>query len=521
MRTSFSYCSPFSLTTLAAAAMVSVVAPAQRAFGADDYLSKANALYSDVKSNKSADKILFPVLAKIENPPALLVDAKRSAMLLSTMADFEKVKPWVEAKPQRDVLDAVKTVTSEEDWKRCFQISQPYGADAVEKNDPEMVINRMYTELGEPALLAQADFLYMKKLDSLELLMHAEANRLVGEGKTAEAMDQLVRLCWIGRMMAQREFHAEKSWGFNCMTLALMHLRDVAYRDSRLEQPVLKAEEVRAIVRRLKANAMLGIDRITPPAGNRIAAEQLVAQLMTPGAGPDPERWGPIMARIRSKHRPLRMFSESAKWDGIRTLHANTSETAKRVAGVFDDFALRWGLVPFDPRLKTPSDYAQLDRGKFALVDAMVADLDELAGQRNILTVEASGTRMSLAAYAFILAQRRQPPDLASTRPAIIDTNDIDPMDPGRKRFLGYVIPPTGKDLQIVVFPEFLGVRTPSFQVLVPSTSYIVYSVGPDGVDNQGRRFTQTVPDDKGDYLIWPPVLSLSRQNLMDSGSLK
>ncbi len=492
------------------------------AAAADDFIKRANALYSNIKPEVSADRVLFPLLAKMDAPPAALIDAKRAAMLQPGMTDWPAVQAWVDAAPQREVLAAVKKVTDEEAWKKAYAISLPYGADAAAEIDPNLVITKMYVEVGEPAILAQSDFLYMKRFAWIELLIQAEATRLVEAGKPADAMDQLVRLCWIARMMADREFLQEKSWGLDALTLALMRIRDIAYVDSRKDTHVLTAEQLRDVIKRLKrSGGMLGLDRLTSPQANLIAAEQLVAQVMVPSAGPDPERWSRFLARIISKDRPIRMFSEQAKWDSLRTIHANTNDTAQRVRGVFADFDARWKLDPFDPRLKTPSDYARLDRARFALVDSMVADLDTLLPQRTVVKVEAAGTRMALAAYAFQLAQRNIPPTLAACRPSIIPEVDLDTTDPNKKRFVNYLTSSNGKAFPIVVFPEILGVRTPQFELSIPGDRFILSVVGPDGILNNNFRYTQTMADDRGDYLLWPPVLSLVRQNLVERGSLK
>lgn len=506
---------------LATIAVLAATGLASAAAVADDYIKRVNDLYKTIPADKNAATILFPVLAKMQEPPKVLIDAKRAAIVLATHSDWAAIKEWIDAQPQRDMITAVKKVTDEESWKKAYAISIPYGADAAEQIDPKLVIDKMYIDLGEPATLAQANFLYLPRLTWVEMLMHAEANRLASEGKPKEAMDQLVRLCWIGRMMADREFQQEKAWGMNCVILSLMRIRDIAYLDSKKDQSDLQAEDLRAVIQRLKrVGGMLGIDRLQPPVGNQIAAEQLVAQVMVPSQGPDPERWSRLLAKALTKDRPLRIFSEAAKWEGVRQLHAKTEETAKMVERVYSDFNARWKLDPYDQRLKTPSDYAKLDRAKFALVDSTVSDVELVMTQRIIAAVEAASTRMSLGAYAYKLQNRVLPVSLASSRPNIITEVDLDPFDPERRRQVGYV-PASEGDINITVFPELLGLRTPQFQVKVFKGEFIVYTGGPDGLDNGGRRFTQTMSDEKGDYLAWPPVISLVRKNLEDTGSLK
>lgn len=486
---------------------------------ADDFITRLNKEYESVQADKSADRILFPLLVKMTPPPSSIPDVRSAAMISADNPDWAKIKEWAEGETQKAVLEAMTKVTSEENFKKSFEFSQPYGADAAERIDPQLVIDKMYTELGEPALLAQADFLYLPRMNWLQILAHVEATRLVEDAKPADAMDRLVRLCWIGRMMANRQMQTEQTWGLTCMQLALMRLRDVAYLDSRRDDPRLIAEDLRGIIRRLAPEGYIGLGRIEPPRGNRIAADQLVAQVMVAGQGPDESRWSLFLSRIISRNRPLRMFSEAAKWEAIRPLHANTADTLKMIQRVYGDFAIRWTLDSYDPKLKTQSDYSKLDRARFALVDAMVVDMEFLTTIRAILAVEAAGTRMSLGAYGFRLLNRQNPPSLAAARPAIISRTDIDPYDPSRSKFYGYKKVDAGATIDLVVFPEILGVRGTQFGLVVREGQFIVYSAGPDGNDNGGRRATQTVVDEKGDYLIWPPVISIYRQNLSDTAS--
>ncbi|CAN5810327.1 hypothetical protein BH11PLA1_BH11PLA1_21220 [soil metagenome] len=512
---------PRSLASFAAAALVlgAVLAPPAR--GADDFIARLNANFSGVPASKNAGPILFALLAKMDAPPAALLDPRRAAIVTTNSADWPAIKAWIEAQPQKDLLAGVKKVTDEEDWKKSYTFATPYGADAVEKVDPKLVIDKLYVELGEPALLQQADFLYLPRMTALEMLLQCEATQQAADGKPAAALDTLIRTCWIGRMMCDREFQQEIAWGLDCMTLALMRMRDVAYQDSLLSAPQLTAENIRDVLGRIRGRAgMLGFERINPPAGNRLAAEQLVATVMVPGQGPDADRWATTLGRTLAKDRPLRMFSEMAKWEGIRSVHANAADTAKEVAKVYNDFYARWKLDPFDPIVKAPSDYAKLDRARFALVDSTVIDMERLSAQRAVAIMEAAGTRMSLAAYGYQLGHGGQlPVTLASTRPQIIKENDTDPFDPGRRKALGYRAMTALKE--ITLFPEIIGLRTQTFKANILANGFLVYGVGPDGLDNGGSRFTQTVEDEKGDYLIWPPVISLVRQNLTDLGQLK
>jgi len=61
-----------------------------------------------------------------------------------------------------------------------------------------------------------------------------------------------------------------------------------------------------------------------------------------------------------------------------------------------------------------------------------------------------------------------------------------------------------------------------NFTAKVAQDQFVLYSVGVDGARNWAKRVQNTyenVPN--SDYLIWPPVTSLYRQHLIESGKLK
>jgi len=73
------------------------------------------------------------------------------------------------------------------------------------------------------------------------------------------------------------------------------------------------------------------------------------------------------------------------------------------------------------------------------------------------------------------------------------------------------------KPMVIRVFPKVAGVDYPNFEAKVLLNQFVVYSAGPDGNQTGVSRATQMIKDDHGDYLIWPPVLSLVRQYRIDN----
>lgn len=515
---------------VAGAALVALVAAPARA---DEFSQRLNDYYKAIQSDKRSDVVLLPLLAKMQPAPEA-VDAEIKAMLLpASSAGWSRVQEWAMAQPQRDLVEAVKKVTSEDNPRLAWAFGQPYGSDAA---DPDTVIAKMYTELGDPPALATADFLYLPAIDALFCLLHVEATRLQNEGKPFEAMETMFRCLMLARQIADREFLTEKLVGMTNMYNALTRLRDIAYVDSRAETPKLTAENIRDILRRLRDDrAALTVERIRLPRGDNLAAEQIISRVYDPRGGPNAERFAPTLARIASRGRPMRMFSESAKWEALRPLSGNDLAAREALGNVFNDWAKRWDLEWNDPILKLTPDYQKLDKTRFAMIDMVVGDVGRLFPVRRSIVTEVICTRTALAMYGQFLQHRAYPRDIAAVRPVFLQKIDWDPWDQNKppKLTLEFFVPmrdrPGGpneppKPHEIEVFPDLpapTAVRWPSFSVRLRDDTFVMYSTGPDGQRNGMRKATGMVEDEKGDYLAWPPVLSLLRQNLVESGRLK
>src|SRR5690606_6508279 len=61
-----------------------------------------------------------------------------------------------------------------------------------------------------------------------------------------------------------------------------------------------------------------------------------------------------------------------------------------------------------------------------------------------------------------------------------------------------------------------------NFQTPIDSNEFIIYSVGPDNREGFARHISEEMREHfVGDYLIWPPILSLHRQHLVDTGQMR
>ncbi len=488
----------------------------------DDLLEKVNAPYRTIQQAKRSDLVLLPLLVKTTPAPPSVAGAFNAALLPATSPAFKEAGTWATADPQKALLPVLATITAEKDWKKAFAFGQPYGFEGV---DPDLVIAGAYTDLGDPATISAARHLYMPLLDRLQSLVHVEATRLAAEGKGDEAIKLLTDMVLFGRQMCDRAFLVEQRWGYAAMTLALQRVRDVAYTDARSGDAKLKPEAMRDQLDRLiDRNKVIGSERLNLPHGDGLGAEQMLGRIYVRSAGPNPATYGRTLARVGSRERPLRLFSEAARWDVMAAASAGDADTRQMLSGLLADWEKRWQLKLGDPLLRTPTTYSTLDKVRFAALDATLGDTGVLFSMRTQLLVELAGTRTSLAMHGFWRANKSFPRDVAAVRPAFIDKLDNDPFLKEAKP-LGFFVPMRdttrpGGDPKPHEIRVAAGDPYPSFAVALNEENFVVYSVGPDGVAGLCRVAGQMSDERGSDYLLWPPVLSLSREHLAETGKL-
>lgn len=489
-------------------------------------VGQANNLYKDITPALRSDEVILPALAAMAPPPKQVATHESSALLLSGMQGFDEAATWAQGDTQKAVLEALKTVTKEKDFRKSFAFGQPYGADLV---DPKLVRAGLYTELGDPALLPGARFLYLAALDNLVCLVNVEANRLLAEKKGDEALDLLVNMLYFSRQICDRQFYVEARWGLTTYSELCERIRDAAYIDQR-EARSLTAGGLKAVLGRLDsqkiASAYVDIDRMVFPKGDLLGFNQVADRLFNADGSPNDAQFASTLARLRSSNRPLRLFSEAGRWAASSAGHASKQETVTGGQRAYNDWRTRWDLGWFDRVQRNTLDYNALDSARFAAVKAVLPNMHELFFLRQVARTELVGLRNSIALVGARTLRGMTPPLLVSVRPAWLATREelgVDPFDSkilerGAFPTLKYLIPPSiGTEVTVVLPSEV------TFRVLLKDDVFVLYSVGSDYSDQKAARIQNTarkiqVP---ADYLLYPPVQSLYRQSLVDLGQLK
>lgn len=521
--------------------MVAVLALASVPAAADDFVDQVNDLYVMVSESNRSDLVILPLFLEFQEPPLFLRTPMEAALLPPDAANWQAAADWAAAEPQQALIKALGQVTQDDDFRTAMQFAQPYGIEGVAGRF-DLIEANLYTDLGDPPTLAAAKHGYMPAMRNLELLAHVEATRLAAEGDMGAALEHMINWTFFTRQFADRQFLEEKKWAMGAMRLAMERIRDLAYTDFKSGESQLTADELADALERLRAGGYLEVDRLTLPQGNFIGAEQLIRRVIdSPGNGgrPDAAEFAMAMSTIAAADRPLRLFAEAAFWRAAALSHAGWHESLEMVQRVPADWNRRWRMPPNDPVLATQTDYERmvLRGSQFSVPVYVLAGVQDLFPIRRELAVELPGTRMALALYAYEVAYNSFAPGVTSVRPRFLQAVDRDPFSPAGDYFQ-YFVPvkdtpqgPRGeiRPWDVEVFPP-----DPYDPFVVPFTEtqgnvdsgtysdFIVYSVGPD--ERRGRAQYVTQADTsfrEGDYIIWPPLLSMLRKRLIDSGDLE
>ncbi|MBC7772202.1 MAG: hypothetical protein H7210_06895 [Pyrinomonadaceae bacterium] len=501
---------------------------------ADDYVDRVNAPLKAIAKAKRSDLVILPLLAKMAEPPAEIRSVEVSMLLGKSSPAWSVVEAWAAAAPQQAIIEGLNEVTRDEDFRTAMVFAQPYGVEGV-SDQPELLSANMFSDLGETPTLAAVKIGYLKSIEKLELLANIESTRLIESGDPIKAIDVMFDFLYFARQMADRPFLVEKQWGMTAMSRSLARIRDLTYLDSKADKHGLKAEDIRAWVKRLDPEkGYLDVHRIRLPEANLIAAEQLITRVTVKGGGTNDE-FSIVMAAIAAGDRPLRLLSESAFWERVRTSHGGYFDLMDMVigkkgdGGVRSDWARRWDLKPFDSLLRKPSDYARnTSKGsKFALLKVSLDGVDQLFDLRKTLMVELVGTHVGISIYGYALQSRGAwPRDVTSIRPYFMDKIDTDPYSSRKNSTLEFFVPtrdrpPQGTRGEEIPFDMrvYPGGKRSNFSIKLYKDTFVLYSVGPNEANDLGNDATQDDTSvNEGDYVLWPPVISLTRKYLADAG---
>jgi len=487
---------------------------------ADEFTDRLNAAFASVPADRRAETILMPALGEMQEPPGVLVGRVDRVLLLTTSSPaWASAEAWAMAEPQQAALKALAEVTAEENPRRAMEFALPYGITGI---NPAWVRKGLQAELGDPPTIASARLGYLDRMQWLATLAQIEVTRLEAEGQLEQATEIMFDLAVLGRMMANRQLSREVSWGLETMQAAMVRIRDIAYVDA-TQSGGLTGEYFKQLVKRIDIDqGLFRLDRIRLPMGDKLAAQQLASRIFSTTGQPDEAVFATSMAELAATDRPLRLFAEAGRWQSVVRGHAARRDTDAKINGLFNDWSLRWDADTFDPVFRSPTEFDKLDKQSYAMVAEVVPNLGLLSVMRRELQAELVGTRVALAIRALSKEAGSMPSGLALARPRYIDDLGVDPYNPnraaGNKPELKFFVPERDTVGNRLHEMNVIARGRPNFSVRLGSEQFVIYSLGGNEFDDRATIVSDSGLELSGDYLIWPPVLSLLRDYLEQTG---
>jgi hypothetical protein len=504
---------------------------------ADEFIDRVNALYSDIRPDRRSDPIVLGALASMQPPPAGIGAPREAALLPAGAGAWAEAEAWAKGETQVAMLTALDAAVANMDDARPNAFGQPYGLSELGSSSEQIALIQagLYTDLGDPPLLSAARHLYLPRFDEIATLVHVEATRRLATGDAAGALDVLLDWVWFARQIADREFHAEKIWAADAMLLGLERIRDVVYNDFRTDR-TLTTEQLKAVIGRLRdIRGPIATSRVQIPRADFIGTEQLIATVMTPRGRVKEAIFAPTMARLASTKRPLRLFGEAARWDGVAQAHVDWFAASEALAALRNDYEFRWPRDHMDPLLSQPYVIERylaspVFRDAVAVVTRSLPDMRDMFAKRLLLRVELVGTRNALGLVGFFAENKAYPLDLSAIRPRFVTELEGDPFAAPRagdqRPPLNFFVPQRdtkGRFSEQQTTPpheiNILAPDAPNVAISLRSDQFVLYSVGADGSKQWADEAQNTAEAPPGrDYLLWPPLMSVVRDALAQAG---
>ena len=494
------------------------------------WVDRANATYDDIVESRHSEDIILPTLTRLAEPPLGVETVEKAQMMFVGMRGWSRAEAWATSAESKAVLEALDRATVGDTYDTAMAFALPYGVDGV---SVDLIRNGLYSDLGDPPLLAGATHLYMSRFEDLRCLVHIEATRLRGEGRIVDAMDLLIDLAQFGYQIADRETLKESRWGYRTMADAIARVRDIAYLDFK-DKRTVDLDGMKDVIDRLDPQSgPIRLDRLNFPRVNRLAAEQLIEVLYEERGGVDQNRFVATMVRLATSDRPLRRFSAASRFEANMGNQQDWFDIDDVLKDVFADWEKKWELDRFDPVLALPFAWETDIVGDDTLVVTVGVggDMSELFDLRELVDLERVGTRQSLGLVGRFYVAGSFAPRIDGIRPRWVDRLEDDPLNTsragGRMPPMRYFRPVTDYFLaderaekQPHTMQLFPGDGT-NFEVTLYDDQFLLYSTGANGVDDNGFRLSVDAQSLVGDYLIWPPMLGLHREHLRQIGELE
>ncbi|HIN09796.1 MAG TPA: hypothetical protein EYM64_04385 [Phycisphaerales bacterium] len=443
-------------------------------------------------------RIFFDACLEITPPPMTTGDPLSMKTVWPGMFQWQEVAMWA---AQNEHMEAAFLVSA----KRAL-VGLPYGSEEVPANYLE---HGIVAEIGVDGQLHRLDFGYINMVELACLWATAETYRLFEEGDNDRAIKLMLSELVVLRMFCDREFLKEQLTFMPMLGDALSNTRDVfyTYRESIL------TPKFRAIAKEAIPYLRTDPTRLLMPDGDRIVGEAIIKDLFDTVGEADPDKFREVLTDIQSDLEPLTRFGAARHWEEIALKHhRGRDDSLKRLNLIYDDWWRRWKMRAFHPQLKIDTELKKSNSVKYAAVNLVIRDIQELFKQRDLVATEINGTAVAAALCGYKNHFGVFPARIKMLYAQLLHRmSNLDPFKSLSLRPQKSGVPSDWTlysasvgPLQYRQIEDKLKIKTKSGDVWVDQNESLLYSVAIDDEDNRGLNAAT-------DMILWPPLKTLKR----------
>ncbi len=467
--------------------------PAQ-AGSRDDVLEKLNNSASTIGSEDVKSwRIFFDACLEITPPPTPLSNEFNMNTVWPGMEGWSDVVSWAE---QNEHMAGAFL----ESAKRAL-IGMPYGSENV----PDAYLSKdIVAEIGVDGFLHSFHFGYVESVQLACLWSTAELYRLFEIGETDRAIQLLMSELIVLRKFCDREFLKEQLAFMPMLSNALSNTRDMfySYRES------ITSSQFRAFARDGIPYLRVDPTRLLMPEGDHVVGEAIVTELFTSTGDADPAKFKEILTDIQASQEPFTRFGAVKYWQSISSIHRGRTDSLARLNKIYDDWWRRWKMRSFHPQLEVDTELKKSNPVKYAAVNLIIRDIQELFFERDFLATQINGTAVSAALCGYKNHFSVYPNSLKMMYAQLLQrSSNLDYFQPLLLR--------SDADRSLYTFPvgpfhyrkiiRNTKIFTDAGEVVVKVGQSLLYSVSRNNEDDRGLNSGI-------DIILWPPLKSLQRE---------
>ncbi|MFO0828579.1 MAG: hypothetical protein U0572_10585 [Phycisphaerales bacterium] len=450
-------------------------------------LEKLNEPWQRVQATNQSWKPILTAYLDMTKPPSPIGPTFELGSIWPKMDKWPEWSAWAEKNA------AMGKALIDNQTKLVF--GMPYGEDKV---DAAFKSRGLYVSLTIEPGKNKLECGYLAAIREINAYAVAEMWRLGEAGKFDDAFKLGLAHLRVLRQLADQTLLEEKTTAMLALADSLSVHRDYfqAYLDKISSEQFQKLATKEYSFLRPADNERL--KRLEMPEGDRWVSEAILRECFDDNAQPSPTMFAQVFADMQSSNAPLERFGAVKRWNQIAALHGSLESSLQKLNDVYDDWWRRWRTRQYDSMLTVPTEFARLNRIRYAAVVLAIQDLQDAFALRRRLVTEINGTVLSAGICGYYRGFNTWPNDIERIYTAFAPKKfDFDPYDKEYGRFIYKYLGGTKRTIETVEWGP------------VTVDTAVLYARNDDHNDDGFRA--HSVGGASGDFVVWPPLRQLAR----------